>query len=596
MARLSQYVGSIYFLVGLVRSLQETIARGTTLPKYLKDIFRSYVEEQVRIGTQELKTLNARLLDEIAERMRIEEELRSINEFVLKTSRMHGVDNLCQAAAQVAQATNPESYVVVTFHDPDLGGLRVRAVEGLGDRIGELANILNAEPSSIWGSVSSMGDQAKAVAALFTSDSMEEIPGGFVTLCDGMIPADTCRAISEAFAIEKVYVAGLSLGDQLMGGLAVILHKGAELRQRTAIETIASHLAVLLDRSLGELTLHESEARFRALWKHSIVGSLLTAPDGRVFAANPAACRLFGRTEEDIRAIGRAGLVDFADRRVFVLLSERAEKGYASGEMTFVRADGTRFPALCSSAVFETADGSRTCMVIQDISEMKQAEKRVRVFSRQLLSVQEEEKRRLSAVLHHDVGSISVGLTARLLAAEEDLREGKSEQALASIRECRRIFAQAVKRLKALAVDLRPPDLDLLGLTAALRQHFLELSRVSPLRIHFTDAAGGAEIGPEAQTILFRAAQECLNNVIEHAEAQWVRVRLSVTRRLIRLTITDGGKGFNSDRLAGKTDRHLGLHAMQEMAASLGGEVVVESAKGQGTTIRVNLPREERSA
>jgi len=335
---------------------------------------------------------------------------------------------------------------------------------------------------------------------------------------------------------------------------------------------------------------------FRALWESDLIGTLFGTPDGRLFAASPAACRLFGKTEQDICAIGPAGLVDFVHQSALARLKKRAEKGYALVEMTFVRSDGTRFPALFSWFAFETVDGSQTCALVQDISRMKQAEERARVLSRQLLSVREEEKRQLSAALHHEIGSVSVGLSASLLAAEEDLREGKKRQALASIRECRRVFAQAGNRLRALAVDLRPPDLDLLGLTAALRQHFRELSRASPLRIAFTDATRGTRISPEAQTVLFRTAQEGVNNVIRHAEANWVRVRLSVTRQKICLTVADGGKGFDPRRLAGKPVRHLGLQAMQEMAASLGGEVVVQSAKGRGTTVRINLPREEPEA
>jgi len=234
-------------------------------------------------------------------------------------------------------------------------------------------------------------------------------------------------------------------------------------------------------------------------------------------------------------------------------------------------------------------------MVIQDISNMKQAEEQVRVFSRQLLSVREEEKRQLSVVLHHDVGSITVALSAHLLAAEEYLAEGKSGQALASIGECRRIFTQFVTQLKALAMDLRPPDLDLLGLTAALRQHFRELSRVSPLKIRFYDATRGANFVPEAQTTLFRTVQECLNNVIKHAGAVSVHVSLSASKRLIWLTITDRGKGFDPNRLEIESGRHLGLRAVQVMAESLGGDVVVSSTIGQGTTIRVVLPRKEEA-
>jgi PAS domain-containing protein len=83
---------------------------------------------------------------------------------------------------------------------------------------------------------------------------------------------------------------------------------------------------------------------FRALWKTGLVRTLLATPDGRVFAAGPAACRLFRRTEEEICAIGPAGLADQADKRSVTLLKKRAEKGYARGEITVVRRDFLQKP------------------------------------------------------------------------------------------------------------------------------------------------------------------------------------------------------------------------------------------------------------
>jgi signal transduction histidine kinase len=148
-----------------------------------------------------------------------------------------------------------------------------------------------------------------------------------------------------------------------------------------------------------------------------------------------------------------------------------------------------------------------------------------------------------------------------------------------------------VKRLKALAVELHPPDLDMFGLIAALRQYFLDLSRVTKLSIEFTAAVKEVEMSAETQTALFRAAQECLNNVVAHARARHVIVKLSVTQNLVKLSVSDDGKGFDTGKLAKNSGRHLGLLAMTEMAGSLGGDVVVESAEGNGTTVRVIVPK-----
>jgi len=350
----------------------------------------------------------------------------------------------------------------------------------------------------------------------------------------------------------------------------------------------------LTDGLTGLLThrdLRESEARLRALFENSLVGMLLTAPDGRIFTANPAACQLFGRTEADIRRLGRSGLVDRRDSRMRVLFRERTEEGYAIGEMTLVRADGTCFPAQVGSVVFETAEGPRTSMVIQDLSERKRAEARIHDFSRKLLSVREEEKRRISAVLHHDVGSFTVGVAAYLNAADEDLRKGKYKEAITSLNKTRRLFVQSVRHLKTLAVELRPPDLDILGLPAALRQYFSLLTNETSLRIRFTDATGGMSIPPEFQTVFFRVVQESLNNVVKHTHARQVRVHLSAPRRTFRLSIVDDGKGFDPVHMAAKLGAHLGLLIAHEMVMALGGEFMVDAAPGRGTTVLVTLPQ-----
>jgi two-component system, NarL family, sensor histidine kinase UhpB len=356
---------------------------------------------------------------------------------------------------------------------------------------------------------------------------------------------------------------------------------------------MSGHLAVLVNRTLAERALSESEARFRTFWEHSILPMVLGAPDGTFRAANPAACRLFGRSEEEMRRIGRDGMVDFTDGRVYGILGEREASGRAQGEMSILTADGSRVPVLTSTAAYMTAEGPRVCLTYLDLSAMKKAEGQVRAFSRRLLSSDEEEKRRISAALHHDVGSLSVGISARLKAAEEELRRGDRRKALSIVAEAGRIFPDAVRRLKALAVDLRPPDLDLLGLPFALRQHIQEIGRASALEIEFVDQTGGARIGSETQITLFRAAQECLNNVVKHAGAGRVTVRLSATDALARLTVADNGRGFDPAGCDGVMEGRLGLRAMREMAALLGGEVVIESGVGRGTTVSIALPREE---
>ncbi|HBZ54995.1 MAG TPA: hypothetical protein DEO88_06285 [Syntrophobacteraceae bacterium] len=350
----------------------------------------------------------------------------------------------------------------------------------------------------------------------------------------------------------------------------------------------------ITERKRVEEELRASEARFRAIFENSPVGVLFTAPNGRVYSANPAACEILGRTEEEICRLGRHGLVDPQTPNLAGLLAERLRTGKVHAQLTYVRADGSRFPADTASVVFDTPEGPRTCTIIQDVSEREAAAERIRNFSRRLLAIREEEKQRVSAVLHHDLGSMSVGVGARLQAAEEDLLSGQPERANAALRECRRLFDESVQRLKSVAMDLRPADLDVLGLPAALRQHFAQVSRAVALRIRYDDATHGAVIDPELETPLFRVAQECLNNVIKHAEAKRVRVRLAMGKRGMELAITDDGKGFDPGLPAGHSGG-MGLRALREMLQGQGGELFIDSTPGQGTRIRAVFPQSRTS-
>jgi PAS domain S-box-containing protein len=129
---------------------------------------------------------------------------------------------------------------------------------------------------------------------------------------------------------------------------------------------------VTTERKEAENALHESEIKYRAFFENSMDAILLTTPDGKTLAANPAACSMFGYSEEELIRLGRSGIQDNADLRLSVLLEERKRNGRARGEVTFLRKDGTHFPAEISTTAFKSKEGNeRSSMIIRDITESK---------------------------------------------------------------------------------------------------------------------------------------------------------------------------------------------------------------------------------
>ena len=129
----------------------------------------------------------------------------------------------------------------------------------------------------------------------------------------------------------------------------------------------------------AETAMRESEEQYRLLFENSGEAILVTQQDGQILSANPAACRMYGRSEDEIRKLGRAGLTDVTDPRLKSALEERRKTGKFSGELNLLRKDGTVFPAYLSSVVFRDSQGNeRTSMFVNDMTERKRAEEALR--------------------------------------------------------------------------------------------------------------------------------------------------------------------------------------------------------------------------
>ncbi len=166
----------------------------------------------------------------------------------------------------------------------------------------------------------------------------------------------------------------------------------------------------------------ESEIGYQAIFNHSFDGILLTIPDGRILAANPAACRMFGRSEEEICRLGRNGLINLDDPGLLPALSQRERTGEFSGVLTGRRADGTIFPFELSTSVFTDMSGElRSSMIIHDISDQEKSNQKLRTTEMLLQSIISNVP---LSIISTDKNGIITLLEGRRLK-EVDLRPGE---------------------------------------------------------------------------------------------------------------------------------------------------------------------------
>lgn len=139
-------------------------------------------------------------------------------------------------------------------------------------------------------------------------------------------------------------------------------------------------------QKLAENRLMESEEKYHSIFENSNVAILLTSPsDGSIISANHFACNLFGYTETEICQIGRKGLIDLDDPRIPALIQDRKDKGYAKGEISFIRKNGQKFECEVSSVIFIDSEGKElNSMVIRDLTEQKLAESKIQKLNEEL--------------------------------------------------------------------------------------------------------------------------------------------------------------------------------------------------------------------
>lgn len=235
--------------------------------------------------------------------------------------------------------------------------------------------------------------------------------------------------------------------------------------------------------------------------------------------------------------------------------------------------------------------------VARDITSRKDAEKNIRALSHRLISAQEDERKRISRELHDDLGqrlnAVKIGIATLADDAAEDA-PGFREQ----VENLSHILDSSIQSVRRLCAGLHPSTLERLGLVETIRSHCQMLSSLHHMRLDFRSAGmKGVKLDSDAEINLFRVAQEALHNVIKHAEASEVSIRLIASHPTIRLRIEDNGKGFDSGKLtaAGSKSLHLGVVGMAERVELMNGTFEILSQPGAGTRIVVEIPYEMKN-
>ena len=210
-------------------------------------------------------------------------------------------------------------------------------------------------------------------------------------------------------------------------------------------------------------------------------------------------------------------------------------------------------------------------------------------LSTALVGAQEEERRTIARELHDEVGQALTAIKVELSLAQRAIEgSGGSGQLLESAHS---ITDGALTTVRDLSRLLRPTLLDDLGLPAALEWYLGAFGSRHGIRVALVQDHMDARLLPDIEVAAYRIVQEALNNVAKHARASACRVYLRRAAATVTVTVEDNGSGFDAPQLGeGRTPHGLGLIGIRERVASLGGVMRLESARGEGTRLTVELP------
>jgi len=377
-----------------------------------------------------------------------------------------------------------------------------------------------------------------------------------------------------------------------------------------------------------EEQLQVSEARFQALFDNTAVGIWILGLDRCILEANPAMCRMLGRTRDELCGLNAIGLMYVKDSAQTTDLSEELISGQRDSyqvESRYLRKNGEDFFAQATLSAVRGPDGQPRFLVgtMIDLDDQKFSQHKLETqarASRQHLEERVEERtlelRQANAHLQREIeqrqraeealaqkaaeeavtaertrlahelhDAVTQTLFSASLVAEvlPDLWQMDPKEALKSTEELRQLTRSALAEMRTLLLELRPAALTQTHFGDLLKQ--LTEALMGRIRLPIRLCVDGERwLPPEVQVALYRIAQESLNNSVKYARATELGVHVSLSSSGVHMEIADNGIGF--DRTKAKPNS-LGLRIMSERAETIGADWKVDSVPNQGTKVSV---------
>lgn len=450
--------------------------------------------------------------------------------------------------------------------------------------------------------------EARDAFALHTTGTLREALDALHTQPFDVVLLDL--SLPDSFGVETVQTACAAAPDlpivvltgfnDEQSGLQAV-QAGAQdylLKGETSSYILSRAIRYALERHRAEVALRRSEEEYRSLindvFNTSTVGVLILDREFRVVWINEATEEYFNVRRADVLGHDKRVLVEDVLKCIFEYPDEYARMVLTAYEQHDFTARfechvlpgenrQERWLEHWSQPIHDGMYAGGRIEYYTDITQRKLIEAAEREQSRAVAAL--EERQRLARELHD---SVSQTLFTTSVMAESALRqlEHNPAKARALVEELHHLTHSALAEMRVLLLELRPASLTKVQFNQLVEQLIRSLSSRRLLTIH-VEMAEVPLLPPDVQIALYRILQESLNNIVKHANARHVHIRVWLAERALHLRVEDDGQGFVIDNVGGGS---LGLNIMRERAASVGATVSMTSQPGEGTCVEVAWP------
>ena len=362
---------------------------------------------------------------------------------------------------------------------------------------------------------------------------------------------------------------------------------------RAIQEYMVDAFVVNREKGIQVVTLNESEIPYRMMVESMNEGAVTLIPDGTIFYCNGCFGRMVQRDGETLIGTSFRDLITPEGQSAFEQLFRQAGQEDARGEFWLKRSKGEDLPVQLSIYFLGTENQGGLAVLATDLSERVQSEEKIRTLASKLTLVEQEERHRISQVLHDDLQQRLFAVKAQLSFLNDYFEKDLISAAVYSeLDEIQNSLSEAISITRNLSIDLNPVVLHGEGLAEAMTWLSFRMKDQYGLHIDLDARANLSHLDHHVRMLLFQAIRELLFNVVKHAGVLEAKVTLEQTDDHARITISDAGKGFDAEAVLRDVNLAHGLLIVQDRLNLLGYHIEITSKPGQGTQILIELPLE----